>query len=144
MISHKELTLKACKWLKKHEQNLLIPNCKTIISEITSAVKTGEIPDVIGWCSWASVLIEVKTNRNDFLVDFKKPFRQNPEKGMGEFRYYLCPENLILEKDLPLNWGLLYFNKQGDVDIIKTAKEQKTNLASERTLLLSHLRRSLN
>ena len=59
-----------------------------------------EIPDVFGWNYWATVLIEVKVSRSDFLADAKKSFRQQPEEGVGAFRYYCSPEGLITEVDL--------------------------------------------
>lgn len=141
-MTHKWITEKASKWLKKHEQNIIIPNCSTVVSELTSAVVTGEIPDVIGWCSWTSVLLEVKTSRPDFLRDKKKKFKEQSDLGMGEFRYYICPEGLIDVVELPINWGLLYIAVDGGISIIQKADKQVSNLKCERTVLLSLIRRS--
>ena len=140
-MNHKELTLKASRWLKKHSNNTVIPNCSTIATEIVCANATGEIPDVIGWCSWTSVLIEAKSSRSDFKRDTKKIFREQQNKGMGEFRYYICPTNLIKVKELPHLWGLLYYSEERGIEIIQKAERRQTNLQSERTLLLSLLRR---
>ena len=140
-MNHKELTLKASRWLKKHRQNTIIPNCNTIAMEISSANAIREIPDVIGWCSWTSVLIEVKVSGSDFKKDAKKIFREYPNMGMGEFRYYICPTDLIKVNELPPNWGLLYYSEDCGIEIIQKAKRQQANLQSERTLLLSLLRR---
>ena len=85
-MTHKEIIKRAAKWLKKHTQNAIIPNCSLIAEDLTTASKTGEIPDVIGWCSWTSVLIEVKVSRSDFLRDSKKPFRKFADMGMGEHK----------------------------------------------------------
>jgi len=80
---HKQLTLQATKWLRKHVRNISIPNCPFIASEWLTYTLTGEMPDVIGWCNWTSVLIEVKVGRGDFLADAKKPFRKIAKEGMG-------------------------------------------------------------
>lgn len=141
-MNHKELTLKASRWLKKHRQNAVIPNCSTIATEISSVLS--EIPDVIGWCYWTSVLIEVKVSRSDFKRDTKKIFREFPDMGMGEFRYYICPTDLIKVDELPPYWGLLYCSEDWNIEIIQKAERQEANLQSERTLLLSLLRRKNN
>lgn len=140
-MNHKELTLKASRWLKSHSNNTIIPNCSTIATEISCANATGEIPDVIGWFRWTSVLIEVKLSRSDFKKDEKKIFREYPDMGMGEFRYYICPTGLIKVKELPRLWGLLYYSKERGIEMIEKAERQQANLQSERTLLLSLLRR---
>lgn len=140
-MNHKDLTLKASRWLKKHSNNTIIPNCSTIATEIVCANAIGEIPDVIGWCHWSSVLIEVKVSRLDFKKDAKKIFRKYADMGMGEFRYYICPTDLIKVNELPPYWGLLYYSKDLGIKIIQEAEKQHANLQSERTLLLSLLRR---
>lgn len=141
-MTHKELTERAVKWLKRHSNNTKIPNCSTIASEIASNTTSGEIPDVLGWCYWTSVLIETKVSRSDFLRDFKKPFRQFADIGMGEFRYYICPKDLIKVEEVPEDWGLLYCNEKGKIETIKLANRQQANLQCERTILLSLVRRA--
>lgn len=141
-MTHKQITERASKWLKRHSQNMIIPNCSTVVSEITSATSSGEIPDVIGWCSWASVLIEVKVSRSDFLRDFKKPFRKFADMGMGEFKYYICPNDLLTVEEMPEHWGLLYCDAKGKITIQKVAEKHEANLRCERTLLLSVNRRA--
>ncbi len=64
-----------------------------------------EQPDVLGFRSNCSMLIEVKTSRADFLADRKKPERA--AGGLGLYRFYLCPEGLLQVADLPAGWGLL-------------------------------------
>ena len=86
-------------------------------------------------------MIEVKVGRGDFLRDKKKSFRINPQEGVGEFRYYLCPTGLIKGVELPENWGLLYYNEKGKIEVIKVAERQHANLLAERTMLLSMIRR---
>lgn len=89
---------------------------------IREAMCYGESPDVFGIrhgqgdsFDTGTVIIEVKVSRSDFLADKKKPFRLNPDKGMGKWRYYMCPEGLIQPAELPPRWGLLYVNKRGHV-----------------------------
>ena len=140
-MTHAELVVIASKWLKKHPQNIVVPNCSLVVSEITSVTSSGEIPDVIGWCSWASVLIEVKSSRSDFLRDSKKPFRKFADMGMGEFKYYICPTDLLTVEEMPEHWGLLYCDEKGKITIQKVAEKHEANLISERTLILSINRR---
>ncbi len=137
-MTHQQITSKAAKWLKKHDRNILVPNCSIVETEIKSVHK--EIPDIIGWCSWASVLIEVKTSRADFFKDFKKPFRANEHEGIGDFRYYICPTGLIKEEELPALWGLLYIDEKGKIEIIKKAEKQSANHYNERNILTSIIR----
>ena len=44
------------------------------------------------------------------LSDKKKIFRREPEFGMGCYRLYLCPPEIIKEENLPDGWGLLWIN----------------------------------
>lgn len=73
---------------------------------------SGERPDVIGWRTAGhqdgSVVLEIKVTRADFLADGRKEHRQDPERGVGKWRYYLCPEGLIQPGELPPRWGLLW------------------------------------
>ena len=134
---HKELCERGCKWLKRHDQNIVIPNCATVAVDMVTI--ENETPDIIGWSSGVSVMIEVKVGRCDFLKDRKKPFREICTDGVGELRFYLCPENLIKETELPESWGLLYETKRG-IKIIKKAERQSANLAAERNMLTSFIR----
>ena len=138
-VTHDELSELVAKWLKRHSQNMLIPNCATVAVDMKTLEQ--EKPDVIGWNGCSSTMIEVKVGRGDFLKDFKKPFRQICEKGVGEFRYYCCPSGLIRENELPDKWGLLYLNEENNIEIIKVAEIQKANLKAERNMLISLLRR---
>lgn len=56
-----------------------------------------------------SLLIEAKTSRADFFADFKKPERQSDAgSGLGVYRLYLCPAELLTIGDIPPKWGLLW------------------------------------
>ena len=142
-ISHDQLVSLGARWLKKHQHNIKVPNCATVLVETVTATNTGEIPDIIGWCSWTSVLIEVKISRGDFLKDLQKPFRIDPSLGVGDYRYYLVPDGLISEKDVPVDWGLLLFDeKKGGISIKKVARKLPVHWQSERAMLLSFVRRA--
>lgn len=106
--THKDLIPIAYRWVLKAGR------CGVAFKELNSTACNGEYPDVIGMRAWGqSVLIEVKVSRSDFLCDKKKDFRKNPEKGMGDYRFYCCPAGLIKPADLPVNWGLIWVNPQG-------------------------------
>lgn len=115
-FSHVDLCNLAVKWLKR-------PNsqhghgCHVAVSEVKTGW-SGEIPDAIGFraAGWqdGSVVVEVKVSRSDFLADKKKPHRQDGQ-GVGNFRYFMCPEGMILPEDLPNKWGLLWVTRRGHV-----------------------------
>lgn len=69
---------------------------------------TREIPDVVAFSAHATIMIECKVSRSDFLIDKKKPWRQ-PGQGIGHYRFYLTPEGLIDPSELPQSprWGLI-------------------------------------
>lgn len=138
-LSHDELSAIVAKWLKRHSQNILIPNCATVALDMKTLEE--EKPDVIGWNGSCSIMIEVKVGRGDFFQDFKKPFRKNGKRGVGQYRYYCCPEGLIKETEVPENWGLLYLKDKNKIEIIKVADIQEANLKAERNILISLLRR---
>lgn len=100
--SHADLCFFASRWLRNYAR------CSVVATEL--ATMSAEIPDAIGWRSNISVLVECKTSRADFMQDAKKPFRIDPAKGVGNWRFYLTPKGLISVDELPDNWGLLELN----------------------------------
>jgi hypothetical protein len=107
-----------------------------------SATPAVETPDVIGWASNGSVLIECKVSRADFLRDARKQTRLNPRAGMGKRRYYLCPEGVIEVKDLPPKWGLLWAIK-GHIVVKREARGYaERSLLAEVQFLSTMLRRA--
>ena len=66
-----------------------------------------ELPDVFAFTKYHSVLIECKASRADFLKDKKKPFRQNPESGIGAMRFYLVNEGVAKPEEMPEKWQLI-------------------------------------
>lgn len=144
---HRHLCEKGAAWLAK--------SCRVkfpiVAHEFYSAAEL-ERPDVIGFNSLHSLLIEVKTSRRDFLADAKKPIRIHPELGIGDFRFYLCPSGLITPEDLPPRWGLLWYDGRSIeiiVDVLDTGNyissgnpnRFEKHVMNERRIMYSLLRR---
>jgi hypothetical protein len=142
-MTHKEIVQKTAKYLKRHERNIVLPNCPYVYTELVCVNNTGEIPDIIGFNYCISIMIEVKTTRTDFLNDKKKRARQNNNEGMGQMKLYCCPENMIRPEEIPTDWGLLYITDKGKITMIQTPKRHDANIITERSLLLSVIRRSI-
>jgi Holliday junction resolvase len=105
-MTHKKLVEIAYRWMLKNA------GVGIAFKELKSLDR--EIPDVIGFDSWQSVLIECKVSRSDFVKDKKKKHR---EQGMGTWRFYCCPAGLIKKEELPEKWGLIYVNEKGKARI---------------------------
>lgn len=96
-----------------------------------------EKPDIIAWKSGLSLLIECKATRADFLRDLRKPFR-NDGNGMGNFRFYLAPENIINPEELPPFWGFIEVVDDNEVRVVRNAYRQDCgNPEGEKTLMYS-------
>lgn len=139
-MKHTELVNISAKWLKKHYQNGVLPNCPIVSKELKTLNGSGEIPDIMGFCNGASVMLEIKVNKADFLNDHKKRHRK-ADYGMGNYKYYVCPYGLIHHTELPDKWGLIYFNADGSLEIAHKGKSSVANLRAERDYLYSMLRR---
>jgi hypothetical protein len=118
-LSHRLLCDLAVKWLQRPKSRQG-PGCQFAFSESRGAWD-GEIPDAIGFRAGvfneASVLVEVKVSRGDFLADVKKPHRVEPAKGMGAYRYFMVPEGLISADELPEKWGLIEVTRAGAIKV---------------------------
>ena len=139
-ITHKELIVVGKKWLKNQGGKRW--SCGVIFTELVTL--GSETPDILGIASYGSTLIEVKASRTDFLRDKKKSFRRYPEMGMGGYRFYLCPTDIVKKKDLPENWGLIYVNERGRARIMVKPEYQERNLKSENAYIYSVIRRLYN
>ena len=125
----------AVAWLRRYR-------CGVVLSE--QACASGEMPDAIGWKKAChSVLVECKVSRADFLADGAKPWRQQPERGVGAERYYLAPRGLIGVEELPSGWGLLEVRGREIETVKRSAKNLRSSLGLqyEMNLLLASLRR---
>lgn len=145
-FTHKNLCKIAEKWLgKRKKQNILYPTFPLHVSEMV-CVEVSETPDAIGWNYWSSCVVEVKVSKSDFWADQKKTFRKDGS-GMGTFRYYLCPENLIAENELPEGWGLIYVSSNGKTKEIKNSERfplSKESYCNEKNYLFSICNRLKN
>lgn len=140
-LTHSELVKIAKRWLRNTEK------CSVVISEMASMA--GEEPDAIGWKHGFSTMVECKATRDDFRKDKKKISRVVTDPtinfGMGTFRYYMAPEGLIKEEELPRSWGLLEVGMTGRVRRrIKALQWVQTHVSIRRELglALSALRRA--
>jgi hypothetical protein len=134
-VTHQQLVQRSVVWLRSYR-------CGVVLSE--QACVSGEMPDAIGWKrACHSVLVECKVSRGDFLADREKPFRQKPESGVGCERYYLVPERLIREDELPDGWGLLECRGRKIEVVRRSARNLRTSVGFgyEMNLLLASLRR---
>lgn len=136
-MTHQQLVRLAELWLRRNYR------CSIVLSEQSCA--NGETPDVIGWKGKCrSVVVECKISRADFLADHEKPFRRNPELGMGCERFYLTPPGLVRPEDLPAKWGLLEVKNREVRTTVKPSRlsqRTETGLMWEMNLLLASLRR---
>ncbi len=133
-MTHAELVVRA-------EQQLMnIRKCGFVLTEFSTASK--EIPDAIGQKGTMSYMIECKATRSDFLSDKTKPFRKKPERGVGNYRYYMTPPDLISADDLPEKQGLLWVWPKKIKIVKKPSGFYSPKIAhNERILLCSALRR---
>lgn len=136
-LTHAQLVRAAYEWVLKRG------SCGVAFREFRTSAS--EFPDVIGFGCGTSTLIECKVSRADFYADAKKKFRGQPERGMGNYRYYCCPTGLIRKAELPLGWGLLYVDQSLDCRaVLKPSRvEHKfpSNVKAEHQLMYSALRR---
>jgi hypothetical protein len=134
-MTHTQLIDRAIVWLRSYR-------CGIVLSE--QACASGEMPDAIGWKGNShSVVVECKVSRADFFADRDKPFRKNPEQGLGCERFYLTPPRLVQLEELPAGWGLLH-SLQRKVEVVRrSAKNLRSaqGLDYEMNLLLASLRR---
>lgn len=98
-LNHSDLVLKAAKWLRRQ-------GCRVILHD-PFRTPLSEQPDAIGWREGVSLLVEVKTSIADFRIDAKKPWRTEPERGMGDWRFFMAPPGLLTDEVLPEGWGLI-------------------------------------
>lgn len=141
-MNHKDIINASIKWCKSHGYHL-------ILEEFVAGHM--ENPDVLAFGNAHSLMIEVKVSRQDFLKDAEKFPRRNPKHGVGNYRYYACPEGLIKENEIPKGWGLIYIidkkaktikgHKSNCVTVEFPLEFFNANLRQERTMLMSALRR---
>jgi hypothetical protein len=132
-ITHKGGVRRIANWLKNTK------GYPIVISELST--RNSETPDVIAFIgNGASVLIEVKISRSDFLGDKTKHFRRDEARGMGDKRYYAAPKDVITPADLPAGWGLLIMHTSNIEEVVEPT-HKTPNKRAELVMLMSILRR---
>lgn len=129
-LNHQQLVQLAAEWLWRQ-------GCSVVVTELST--RQHEIPDAIGWKGEKTILVECKTSRGDFSADSGKLFRNQSYLGVGYSRYYLAPESLIRDHELPGGWGLVLAPKLKTV--VRSQPFLDRNVAGETKLLLSVIRR---
>lgn len=132
-MSHYDLCRRAEKWLVNSRK------CAFALRELNTSAM--ERPDAIGWREGQSHLIEVKVSRSDFIADAKKIYRRNPKRGMGMYRYMMCPKDIIKPDELPEGWGLLYCLPNSVKIIVNPVAQLEWNEHNEMEMMCSALRR---
>lgn len=149
--SHAALVARAVRYLRD------VKRCPVVLSEM--ACNWLEAPDAIGFTRPGfSLVIECKASRSDFGRDRHKPSR-NPGVGMGLFRFYLTPANLIrphevdgwvteeaarssLFKSGATGWGLLWWDPVSDrISMKRPSARHEANQRAENLFLVSALAR---
>lgn len=102
-MTHSELVTIGYKWV--------LGKCGFAFKELKT--NHDEIPDVLGFNSQGTFLLEAKVSKSDFLADRKKSFRIFSEKGIGDWRFFIVPKGLIKKEELPEDWGLIEVNEKG-------------------------------
>ena len=141
-LTHDELVEVGRKWLLRPWRNAAgygHSACSVVTTEITTGA--WESPDVLGWSGHFSILLEAKVSRSDFLKDRKKPFRRDPDLGMGRQRYYIAPSKLITVDELPKGLGLIEVSPKGKARVKRNSTIFDSRESAEITVLLSLLRR---
>lgn len=140
---HYELCCLGAKFLKsrKNAEPWEIPNKYVAVELVTL---TAENPDVWATNGYHTTLVEVKTSHLDFLADQKKWSRSKAaelsDKQLGNYRYYLCPEGVIDESEIPDKWGLLVYDGKKIIKV-RNATYQKSSTDAELLVLTSIMRR---
>jgi hypothetical protein len=146
-ILHSALIDMGYRWLlRSHNGNDnngmgYLPACGIVLKDYKSY--SDAIPDVIGFASRHSVVIECKASRKDFLADSRKGHRDiRNNHQLGNYRFFLTPFGMIDTAELPENWGLLVTSGK-QIMIVKAASflTHPEIRCAEYTLLYSMLRR---
>ncbi|GIC77643.1 hypothetical protein [Moritella sp. F3] len=108
-VQHEKLSELAAKWAKKQGFPIIATNL--------GASGCREKVDLIAFRSNCTLMIESKVSRADFRVDAKKPERQTG--GVGTYRFYITPVNMVSISEIPDGWGLLYVEGKKVIEMVK-------------------------
>jgi len=127
----------AKKWLEKAHGNKFA--CGVVLAEFSCVLS--EIPDVIGFSAYRSILIECKVSRADFKADKYKPCRKHVKK-LGNLRYYLTLPHVACPEDIDNGWGLLYATDKRIIEVKESEYFSDNSIkAVEWSILYSIVRR---
>jgi hypothetical protein len=138
---HTQIQAAAARWIKRqHAGPHRYSGCAFVaVDPVTCAY---EQPDVIGWNSCESVLVEVKVSRADFAKDKTKAHRVWTE-GLGNARWFAVPVGMLRPAEIPDGWGLLEWDGRA-LSVAKDCTKRiltQQGLLEERRILVSLLRR---
>lgn len=148
---HRDLVLRACRWLEKTER------CKHVFAEVQS-LNLSEFPDAIGYNSrGGTVVVEAKASVADFKRDASKSWkayanawesappgeaRSSQPVGMGAWRYYIMPREMVPLDAIPDDHGVLWVNEKGKVFRMRKAPHRPIrDVNSEISILCTMLQR---
>lgn len=143
---HYELCKLGAKLIRSRKNPTLPYDRPCLYATVELVCMGAELTDVWGTTGDCTVIIEVKTSRADFLADKRKYARSKVAEELkhqiGNYRYYLCPEGVIKEDDLPDNWGLLVYDGK-KVHRIKMATKVESSVPMELMHITSVMSRIL-
>ncbi len=143
---HYELCKLGAKLLRSRNNPTLPYNRSCKYATVELVCIGAELTDVWGTTGDCTVIIEVKTSRADFLADKRKYARSERAKVLkhqiGNWRYYLCPEGVIKEEELPENWGLLVWDGK-KIHKVKMATKVESSVPMELLHITSIMSRIL-
>lgn len=64
---------------------------------------------------------EIKVSRSDFLSEIRKPLKRRPALRYSNLFFFVTPEGLLKQGEVPVECGLLEVSKQGVVNVIVPA-----------------------
>lgn len=109
---HDGLVQRGIKWLENNPNHQF--RCSFVLAKYEQFNE--DMPDVMGFSYYHTIVIECRPlnpNNKHRKMDW----------GLGDYRFYLCPPNVIKKSDIPEDWGLLYCHKNK----ITIEKEPVTN-----------------
>lgn len=75
--------------------------------------------------SASPAIYEVKVSRADFLADIAKPDKRGAYADLAEAVYYCCPDGIIDKAEVPVGFGLLCEDAEGQFQLRKKARRAK-------------------
>lgn len=142
-ITHTKLVKAAGAWLGKQ--------ARVVATELHTS-RVSETPDAIGWGGRGyCIVVECKASRADFLANARKKHEQKGT-GVGDERWFLAPNRVIMKEDVPEGWGLMEMVPSGHksgyffrvvVPAPKRTRKMQASVRAEFQMLISVAGRSL-